>query len=42
LFANNDIYKLFLPYSERKEYLAKMNNLLGHHGAGLPKARCPM
>jgi len=34
LFANNEIHKLFLRYSEYKEYLAKMNNLRKHHGAG--------
>jgi len=27
---------------ERKEYLAKMNNLPKHHGAGPPEARGPM
>jgi len=27
---------------ERKEYLAKMNNLPNHHRAGLPAVRGPM
>ena len=26
----------------RTEYLAKINNLFNHHGAGLPEARGPM
>jgi len=41
LFANNEIYKLLLQYSERKEYLEKMNKLPKHHCAGPPEARGP-
>jgi len=35
-------FVIFPTILERKEYLAKMNNMPNHHGAGPPEVRGPM